>query len=214
MRVGIIGSGDVGRALGIGFVQSGHETKIGTRHPEEAKLQAWKSSQGAKASIGSFAEAAQFGDVVVLATRGSVAIDAVRLAGVDHFSGKTVLDVTNPLDFLPNAPPGLFVGHTDSLGEQVQRALPKAHVVKVFNIVGNSKMFRPKFESGTPDMFIAGNDAASKAKVAKILHEFGWSSVDIGGIDGARVLEPLCLLWVKSAMALGNFEVAFKLLQK
>lgn len=214
MRIGILGSGDVGRALGTGFGTTGHDVKIGTRHPTEPKLLEWQRTAGARASLGSFSEAAAFGELVVVATLGTATVEALQIAGKDHFRGKVVIDTTNPLTFSSDGPPTLFVGRTDSLGEQVQRALPDAHVVKAFNTVGNAHFFRPKFPGGPPDMLIAGNDAGAKRTVTGILTEFGWGVVDIGGIDGARALEPICLAWVRSAMALGSWDLAFKLLRK
>jgi len=214
MKVGILGSGDVGRALGTGFVSSGHEVRIGTRHPEEPKLVEWRNSAGPKASIGTFSDAASFGELDVVATLGSATLDALRLAGPEHFKGKVVIDATNPLEMSPNAPPQLFVGQTDSMGERVQKALPGARVVKAFNIVGNAHFYRPNFPGGPPDMLIAGDDPAAKKTVEGILKQFGWSVIDIGGIDGARALEPICLAWVRSAMGLGTWDIAFKVLRK
>lgn len=212
MRVGILGSGDVGRQLGRGFAELGHEVKLGTRHPDAPLLKEWLAEVGPKTSVGTFAQAAEFGEVVAIATLGSAAGQAIDLAGPGHFKGKTVVDVTNPLVFHENLPPELFVGTTDSLGEQVQRWLPEAKVVKAFNTVGNTMFFRPNLVGGPPDMFIAGNDAEAKRRVTKILNDFGWNSVvDVGGIDGARWLEALCVLWVRSALALGSWNIAFKL---
>ena len=132
-----------------------------------------------------------------------------------HFDGKIVIDATNPLAFSAQGAPSLAIGLTTSAGEENQKAVPKARVVKAFNIVGNPHMFRPTFPNGPPDMYICGNDATAKKQVEKILHDFGWPSViDIGGIEGSRELESLCVLWVKSAVGLGNFNIAFKLLRK
>jgi 8-hydroxy-5-deazaflavin:NADPH oxidoreductase len=215
MKIGILGSGEVAKALGTGFVTLGHEVRLGSRNAENPKALAWAKGTKGKGSTGTFADAAAFGEMVVLATLGLATVDAIRQAGVGHFDGKVVLDATNPLVFPEQGPPGLGLSGTTSAGEVHQKVLAKAHVVKVFNIVGNTSMFRPTFANGPPDMFICGNDAASKKKVAGILHDFGWPSViDIGGIEGSRELESLCVLWVKSAMGLGNFNVAFKLLRR
>src|SRR5207249_3202154 len=146
----------------------------------------WRETRG-KTSTGSPSETAAHGEVIVLATLGAAAEEAIELAGRDNFDGKVVIDVTNPLDFSKGMPPGLFVGTTDSLGERIQRRLPKAKVVKCFNIISNVSMVDPKVPGGPPDMLIAGDDAAAKKKVTGILKEFGWpGSIDIGGIDGAR----------------------------
>ncbi|MCI4327569.1 MAG: NAD(P)-binding domain-containing protein [Thermoplasmata archaeon] len=212
MKVGIIGSGEVGQHLGIGFAATGHTVRIGSREPSHEKLTKWKASAGANASTGTFEEAARFGELVVVATLWSGTENALRLAGAGNFAGKVVIDSTNPLVFRENAPPGLALGHTDSGGEQVQRWLPNSHVVKAFNIVGNGDMFRPTFAGGPPDMFFCGNDAAAKKSVSGILQSFGWNAIDIGGIEGARVLESLCMLWVGYMFSTGSQHHALKML--
>ncbi|MCI4324300.1 MAG: NADPH-dependent F420 reductase [Thermoplasmata archaeon] len=214
MKVGIIGSGDVAQKLGAGFVATGHEVRLGSREPSSAKLAAWKAAQGSRASTGSFEEAAKFGELVVVATLWTGTENALKMANPAHLVGKTVIDATNPLAFAPNAMPGLALGHTDSGGEQVQRWLPGAHVVKAFNIVGNEDMFRPKFPGGPPDMFYCGNDEGAKKTVHGILESFGWSPVDLGGIEGARILEPLCLLWVSYMFRSGSRNHALKMLHR
>jgi 8-hydroxy-5-deazaflavin:NADPH oxidoreductase len=214
MKVGILGSGDVAKSLAKGFVAIGDTVKLGTRTPSNPVLLGWASEQGGKISVGTFAEAAAFGEIGVLATLGSAGAEAVKAAGPAHFDGKVLIDVTNPLVMQENAPPRLYVGTTSSAGEQLQAQLPKAKVVKAFNIVGNPLFFRPSLPGGPPDMFIAGNDAGAKATVAKVLQAFGWPApIDIGGIDGARELESLCLLWVKAGLSLQNFQIAFRLLR-
>jgi 8-hydroxy-5-deazaflavin:NADPH oxidoreductase len=215
MKVGILGSGEVAQTLGSAFLATGHEVRLGTRHPARPELAAWKLRAGKKGSIGSFAEAATFGSLVVLATHGLSTIDALRAAGVARFDGKVVIDATNPLTAEGEGAPRLAIGFTTSNGEEVQTALPKAHVVKAFNIIGNPHMFRPNFPGGPPDMYICGNDEAAKRTVEGILHDFGWPSViDLGGIDASRELESLCILWVKTALRLGNWNIAFKVLRK
>src|SRR5208282_5895800 len=205
MKVGVIGSGDVGRRLGQGFASQGHEVKLGTRDPKKKEIQAWLKETPGKVSVGSFAETAAHGEVILLCTLGSAAESAIGLAGEKNFAGKVLIDVTNPLDFSKGMPPGLFVGTTDSLGERVQRRLPQAKVVKCFNIVANSTMIDPRLKEGLPTMIIAGNDAGAKKKVAEILAGFGWEApVDIGNIDGARWLEALTALWVRVAMSVGS----------
>ncbi len=214
MKIGVIGSGNVGQVLASGLIGIGHEVKIGSREPDSDKLKEWKAANGARASTGSFADAAAFGELIVLATLWSGTEHALRLAGKDTFSGKTVIDVTNPLVFSEHGPPSLALGCNDSAGEQVQRWLPEARVVKAFNIVGNAHMVKPDFPCGPPDMFIAGNDDKAKGTVSEILRAFGWEVIDIGGIEGARVLEPLCILWVIYGMRTHTFDHAFKLLRK
>ena len=178
---------------------------IGTREPSSDKMKAWKKAAGAKGSTGSFADAAKFGDLIVLATNGVGTEPALESAGVSSFAGKVVIDVTNPLDFSRGMPPGLFVGTTDSLGERIQRKIPKAKVVKALNTVSNVHMVDPRMKGGAPMMFIAGDDAAAKKKVEAILKDFGWAGAyDVGGIAGARWLEAAVPLWVALMQQLGS----------
>ena len=216
MRIGVIGTGIVGTTLASGLVSRGHEVMIGTRDPAAEKVVAWKQSAGPAGSVGSQSEAAEFAEAAVLATGWTGTEQALALAGADRLAGKVVIDVTNPLDFSHGAPPGLALGHTDSGGEQVQRWLPDARVVKALNIVGAPHMVDPSFPEGMPDMFICGNDGAAKAEVTTILESFGWRDhiVDIGGIEGARLLEPLCILWVIYGMRTGGWNHAFKMVRK
>jgi predicted dinucleotide-binding enzyme len=211
MRVGVLGTGVVGQTLASGFVELGHEVRLGSRDAANAKAVAWASGAGEHGWAGTFADAAAFGEMLVLSTQWSGTENAITLARPENFAGKTVIDTTNPLAF-GDGPPGLALGHTDSGGEQVQRWLPTANVVKAFNIVGAPHMVHPKIEGGPPDMFIAGNDDAAKTAVTGILTGFGWPAVDIGGIEGARLLEPLCILWVLYGMRSGRWDHAFKLL--
>ena len=213
MQVGILGSGDAGLRLGDGFIETGNIVRIGTRSPP--KVHSWISKYGnSKASSGNFAEAAAFGELLVIATLWEGAAAAIRSAGPKNFAGKVVIDVTNPLDFSKGMPPRLAVGHTDSGGETIQRLLPDAKVVKAFNIVGNTHMFRPEFPGGPPTMFICGNDEEAKQTVSKILASFGWDADDIGGIEGSRLLEPLAMLWITHYFRTNNGQHAFKLLRK
>lgn len=212
MKIGILGSGDVGLKLADGFIATGHTVKIGTRSPE--KVTSWAVRHGGRASAGSFADAASFGEIIVLATLWEGTPSALQLAGARNFSGKVVVDVTNPLDFSKGVPPKLAVGHTDSGGETVQRLLPDAQVVKAFNIVGNPHMFKPDFRGGPPTMLICGNDERAKKSVTEILDAFGWETVDIGRIEEARLLEPLAMLWIAYYFKTGTANHAFKLLRK
>lgn len=214
MKVGILGSGQVGQALGRGFLALGDEVMLGSREPENPKAAAWAKAAGAGASAGSFTAAAQFGEMVLLATLGAATENAIRIAGPEHFRGKLVMDVTNPLDFSKGAPPGLAGGVGDSGGERHQRLLPDAQVVKVFNTVGNQLMFRPEMPGGPPSMFICGDDARAKARVADICRDFGWETVDVGGIAAAHYLEAMCMVWVLAGSASHNWNNAFKFLRK
>lgn len=214
MKIGILGTGDVGKAIGNGFITLGYDVKMGSRDANSEKAKGWAASAGGRASHGTFADAAQFGDVVILATLWSGTENALKLAGAESMAGKVVIDTTNPLDFTKGMPPGLTHGHTDSGGEQVQRWIPASRVVKAFNIVGNAHMFKPQFPGGPPDMFICGNDATAKVTVTEILKSFGWPVFDFGGIEGSRLLEPLCLLWVSYGMQTGGWNHALKFLRK
>lgn len=216
MKIGIIGSGDVGRKLADGFIELGHHVKIGSRDPNQSKITDWINKHDKeKASSGTFAETASFGELVVLATLWEGTADAIQLSNSKNLTNKIVIDVTNPLDFSKGIPPTLAVGHTDSGGETVQRLLPDSKVVKAFNIVGNPHMVHPDFPDGRPTMFICGNDEASKKIVTDdILSKFGWETIDIGGIECSRVLEPLALIWILQYFKTGNGNHAFKLLLK
>jgi predicted dinucleotide-binding enzyme len=213
-KIGILGSGDVGQSLGRGFAALGHQVKIGSRDAKNETLKAWVDKTGANASQGTFADAAKFGEVLVLATLWPGTLPAIELAGKESFKGKVLIDATNPLKIEGGRPTGLALGHTDSGGEQVQRWLPEAKVVKAFNSVGHAHMFKPDFPGGPPDMFFAGNDEGAKRTVSELLSAFGWNAVDIGGIDGARLLEPLCWLWVTYAFRTGGWNHALKMLKK
>jgi predicted dinucleotide-binding enzyme len=215
IKIGILGSGDVGQILGAGLVKFGHDVKLGSRTPESDKLKAWVSRAGGRASVGTFAEAASFGELVILATLWTGTENALRIAKHENFNGKIVIDTTNPLLFSSEGlPPRLAVGYTDSAGELVQRWLPKSRVVKAFNIVGNAHMINPHFPGGPPDMFICGNDVKAKQDVTDLLSSLGWPTIDIGGIEGSRHLEPLAMIWIAYGFRTGSWNHAFKLLRK
>jgi 8-hydroxy-5-deazaflavin:NADPH oxidoreductase len=212
-RVGVLGSGEVGRRLAEGFHSRGHDVMIGSRDPGKPELREWLSEGGAGIEAGSFAQTAAHGELLVLAVLGNAAEDAIRDAGVDNFAGKIVIDAMNPLDFSGGFPPRLSICGEDSLGERVQRALPDAKVVKAFNTIGNPYFVDPGFSDGRPTMMIAGDDEAAKRAVTNVLADFGWSdTIDIGGIQGSRELEAICILWVKIGGARGSWDHGFKLL--
>lgn len=212
MKVGILGSGDVGQTLAKAFVSEGHEVMLGTREVNSDKVKAIKQNTGIM--TGDFSQTAKFAEAAVLATLWSGTKNAIRLAGADNLKDKVVIDVTNPLDFSVGMPPKLALGTTDSGGEQVQRWLENSRVVKAFNTVGNQHMYKPNFDNETPTMFYCGNDASAKEVVKTIFLSFGWDPVDIGDITGARELEPLCILWVKYGMMSGRWDHVYKLLRK
>lgn len=197
-RVGVLGSGEVGRRLAAGFRSRGHDVMIGSRAPDKPELREWLAADGDGVHPGTFAEVAAHGELLVLAVLGNAADDAIAQAGPENFSGKVVIDAMNPLDFSAGFPPKLSIAGEDSLGERVQRALPDAKVVKAFNTIGNQYFVDPSFAEGRPTMLIAGNDDAAKRIVADVIADFGWpEAVDIGGIEGSRELEAICIAWVK-----------------
>jgi 8-hydroxy-5-deazaflavin:NADPH oxidoreductase len=212
-RVGVLGSGEVGRCLATGFSSRGHEVMIGSRDPTRPELLEWLSGEGAGIQAGTFAEAAEHGDLLVLAVLGNAAEEAIAEADAGNFSGKVVVDTMNPLDFSGGFPPKLSIAGEDSLGERVQRALPDAKVVKAFNTIGNGYFVNPSFSEGRPTMLIAGDDADAKRTVGDALADFGWPApVDIGGIEGSRELEAICIAWVKIGGLRGSWDHGFKLL--
>ena len=213
MKVGILGSGDVAKALAGGFVRHGHQVMLGTR--DTGKLKDFVAQhQGAQA--GSFADAAKFGEVVVLAVKGSVALDALKAAGAANLSGKPVMDATNPIADAPpeNGVLKFFTNLDRSLMEQLQSAFPDAHFVKAYNSVGNARMINPQFPGGKPTMFICGNDDKAKAVVRGINDQFGWETADMGKAEAARAIEPLCMLWCILGFTQNEWTHAFKLLHK
>lgn len=210
-KVGVLGSGQVGQVLADGFLKHGYEVMRGSRDP--SKLATWKGGAGAKASVGTFAESARFGDVVVLAVKGSAAEEAVGLCG-DGLQDKIVLDATNPL---ADAPPvnGVLVfmtGPNESLMERLQKRAPAAKFVKAFSSVGSALFVNPKLPA-RPTMFICGNDGGAKDAARAILEQFGWDSEDCGGVEAARAIEPLCMLWCIAGFLRNDWLHAFKMLR-
>ena len=207
--IGILGSAAVGQTLARGFKAHGYDVRIGSRTPE--KLAEFSAASGIPAAT--FAEVAAWGELLVLAVRGSVAEDALRLAGADHLAGKVVIDTTNPIS---DAPPvdgvlQLFTGPNSSLLEQLQAAFPRTRLVKSFSCVGNARMVNPAFERGRPTMFYCGNDAEAKTAVAAILDQFGWEPADMGTAVAARAIEPLCQLWCIPGFRQNHWTHAFAL---
>lgn len=211
MKIGIIGSGTVATALASGFLKHGHEVTLGTR--TASKLADW-SKKNPKARVGSFAEAAKFGELVILAVKGTVAADALRATGATNLSGKPVIDATNPIADAPpvNGVLKFFTSLDDSLMEQLQREFKEAHFVKAFNSVGSALMINPQLKGGKPTMFICGNDEAAKKTVHGILDQFGWETADMGKAEAARAIEPLCMLWCIPGLLHNDWTHAFKLL--
>jgi len=214
MKVGVLGSGIVGQTLAAGFLQHGYETMIGTR--ETAKLADWQAANP-QARLGSSSETAAFGDVVVLAVKGSASANALRAAGAANLRGKIVIDATNPI--ADDAPPvngvlPFFTQMNDSLMEQLQREFPEAHFVKAFNSVGSPYFVNPQLPGGKPTMFICGNNDAAKKTVTEILDRFGWETADMGMVEASRAIEALCMLWCIPGFLRNEWTHAFKLLRQ
>jgi predicted dinucleotide-binding enzyme len=212
MKVGVLGSGDVGKALAGGFLKHGHDVMMGTREP--SKLADW-ARQNPKGRVGSFAEAAGFGELAVLAVKGTVASEALRAAGTANLAGKPVIDATNPIADAPpvNGVLKFFTNLDESLMERLQREFPAARFVKAFNSVGNAFFVNPQFKGGPPTMFICGNDEGAKRTVRGILDQFGWETADMGRAEAARAIEPLCMLWLIPGFLRNEWSHAFKLLR-
>ena len=213
MKVGVLGSGDVGRALAAGFLKHGHDTMLGTRDPQKSGIQDWVRNTAA-ARAGTFEETERFGEIVVLAVLGRIAASVIELARPENLAGKTVIDATNPL---ADEPPVRGVlqyttGPNESLGEWIQTKIPQAQVVKAFNSVGNALMVNPHFEQGTPTMFLCGNDDGAKDQVGGIIRQFGWEPYDCGSIVSARAIEPLCMLWCLPGFLRNDWRHAFRML--
>ena len=217
MKIGVLGTGDVGRVLAAGFAGHGHEVMIGTRDPSHPKLADWLAGPGSGVTAGTFAETAAFAEAAVLAVGWSVVEDVIRLTGPESLRGKLVMDATNPLRFeAEGGPPVLALGLTDSAGECIQRRLPDAFVVKAFNTVGNAHMVAPDCPGGRPDIFICGNDTEAKRTAGHLIEGLGWPPViDLGGIESSRYLEPMAMVWITHFFNQGlNGNHAFKLLRK
>ena len=211
-KIGIIGSGQVAKTLGYGFISHGYEVMLGTR--DLSKLHEWQTEAGENAHIGSFDEAAKFGELVVLAVKGDVAVEVIEAAGPQNMLKKTVIDTTNPIAAMPpeNGVLQFFTTTDESLMERLQTQFPEIHFVKAFNSVGSAFMVDPKFGE-KPTMFICGNNDAAKKEVNDILEDFGWEVADMGKATSARAIEPLCQLWCIPGMLRGEWTHAFRLIK-
>ncbi|CAN5747361.1 NAD(P)-binding domain-containing protein [soil metagenome] len=212
-NIGIIGSGIVGQVLAKAFFWEGNPVMLGTRDTTKPDIQKWQA-ENTGVAIGSFDATAQFADIIVLAVGGSVAEAALQLAGIANFDEKIVIDATNPISKTPpvNGVLSFFTTYNESLMERIQALLPNAFVIKAFNSVGNAVMYKPKFRE-TPTMFICGNNQAAKESVSSILTAFGWEIADMGAVEAARAIEPLCILWCIPGMLQNEWYHAFKLLK-
>lgn len=211
-KIGIIGSGQVARVLGYGFLNHNCEVMLGTRDAD--KLKTWKEEAGEYGHVGSFEDAAKFGDIVVLAVKGKVAAEVLEAAGPQNMQQKTVIDTTNPIADAPpeNGVLKYFTTMDESLMERLQTQFPEIHFVKAFNSVGSAFMVDPKFTE-RPSMFICGNNMGAKKEVTDLLDEFGWETLDMGKDTSARAIEPLCMLWCIPGLQKGEWTHAFKLMK-
>ena len=209
MRIGILGTGVVGKTLGTKSVRLGHDVRMGSRKAGSDKAKAWAKEAGNGASEGSFAEAAAHGEIIFNCTAGMASLDALRAAGTRNLQGKILIDVSNPLDFSKGMPPSLSVSNTDSLGEQIQKSFPETKVVKTLNTVTAALMVDPSLIPGMHTMFISGNDAQAKDTVVKLLKDgFGWKEVlDLGDLSAARAQEMYLPLWLRLYMKLQTANV-------
>ncbi len=212
-KIGIIGSGVVAKALADGFLKHGYQVKMGTSDP--AKLAQWKSAAGSHGSVGSFAEAASFGEIVVLAVKGTAAESSMQKSAPATLAGKTVIDVTNPIADAPpvNGVLKFFTTLEESLMERLQKAHPAVNFVKAFSCVGNAHFVNPRFTGGKPTMFICGNNEKAKSEVTQVLSQFGWDTEDMGKVEAARAIEPLCILWCIPGLQHNQWGHALKLLK-
>jgi hypothetical protein len=213
MKIGVLGSGVVGQTLAAGLLKHGHEVMLGTR--QTSKLEDW-AAKTPRARLGSFSDAAEFGELIMLAVKGSAAAEVLRDAGEGNLAGKPVMDACNPI---ADGPPEkgvlrFFTDINESLMEKLQREFKDAFFVKAFNSVGSAQMVNPSYKAGKPTMFICGNDEAAKKAIIGLLDEFGWDAGDMGGVEGARAIEPLCMLWCIPGFLRNEWTHAFKLLRE
>jgi predicted dinucleotide-binding enzyme len=214
MKIGIIGSAAVGQRLAKAFKSEGYDVMLGTRNTSKEEVVKFKN-ENQSIAVGTFEDTALFGEIMVLATAGSVVENAIKLAGVDNFSGKIVIDSTNPIASAPpeNGVLKYFTSLDDSLLERIQKLIPNAKLVKAFNSVGNDVMYKPKLQGGPPSMFICGNDDGAKKTVRDILTAFGWETEDLGKAEAARAIEPLCMLWCIPGFLNNDWTHAYRVLR-
>lgn len=215
MKIGILGSGMVGQTLAKAFKNEGYEVMLGTRNISKEEVVSFSKNENI--SAGTFQQTAKFGELLLLATKGNATEEIIKAAGIENFSGKVVIDATNPIDEKVAPTNGVlhfFTTLEESLMEILQRAAPEAKFVKAFNSVGNSLMYKPQFSEGKPSMFICGNDDEAKKTITDILEKFGWNTEDMGKAEAARAIEPLCILWCIKGFTKNAWTHAFKLLNK
>lgn len=213
MRIGVLGTGMVGKAIGTRLVDLGHEVRMGSRRAGNEKATAWVADVGEGASEGDFAAAAAHGELVFNCTAGAASLDALDAAGERNLAGKVLVDAANPLDFSQGMPPSLAIANTDSLGERIQASFPAARVVKALNTVNCEVMVDPAAVPGDHAVFVCGNDEGAKGEVTDLLGSFGWPAertIDLGDISAARGVEMYLPLWLRIMGALGTarFNIA------
>ena len=215
MKIGIVGSGPVGRVLATAFLKENNEVMLGTRDVSKDEVVKW-GEENPKGKAGLFSETASFGDVLVLAVAGAVAEEALQQSGAENLKGKVVIDATNPIahEGPTNGVLKFFTSLDESLMERLQKAFPDARFVKAFNSVGNTQMYKPQYKEGRPTMFICGNDSGAKHTVTDVLNSFGWETADMGTVEAARAIEPLCILWCIPGFLQNQWTHAFKLLKQ
>lgn len=215
-KIAVLGTGMVGNTIGTKLIELGYSVMMGSRSANNEKAQAWVAANGEKASAGTFEDATKFGEIIFNCTKGESSLEAIKMAGLENFAGKTVIDIANPLDFSKGMPPSLIpeLSNTNSLGEEIQKLIPDANVVKTLNIVNCEVMVDANRSGGDPTMFICGNNADAKEEVKSILQQFKWSDIiDLGDITTARGTEMLLPIWLRTWFATGNGHFAFKIVR-
>lgn len=215
-KIAVLGTGMVGNTIATRLISLGYEVMMGSRTSENEKAQTWAENNGAKASTGTFADAAASGEIIFNCTKGEHSLEVIKMAGLENFRGKTLIDIANPLDFSKGMPPSLIpaLSNTNSLGEEIQKLLPEAKVVKTLNIVNCEVMVDAQKSGGNPSMFISGNNAEAKEEVKGLLKQFNWSDIiDLGDITTARGTEMMLPVWIRTWMATGNGYFAFKIVR-
>lgn len=213
-KIGVFGTGEVGRTIATKLIELGYEVKMGSRTANNEKAVEWAKQNGEKASTGTFADAATFGEIIFNCTKGEATLAVFEQAGLEKFAGKIVVDQSNSLDMSNGFPPTLLPEYinTTSLGEEVQKLIPEAHVVKTLNVVNCALMTNPALTPGDATMLVCGNEQQAKQEVTKILNQFGWNDVlDLGDIVASRGMEMFITTWVRLFMATNNINVTFKI---
>ena len=215
-KIAVLGTGMVGNTIATKLIALGYSVMMGSRSANNEKAAAWVNANGGNASAGTFEDAVKFGEIIFNCTKGEVALEAIKMAGVENFTGKTVIDIANPLDFSKGMPPSLIpeLSNTNSLGEELQKLIPEANVVKTLNIVNCEVMVDAKKSGGDPTMFLSGNNAEAKEEVKSILNQFNWSDIiDLGDITTARGTEMMLPIWLRTWFATQNGHFAFKIVR-